>query len=284
MPSTLLHSGLTIADLLQGDVQLASPPNIYFELQKVSEDPNKSLADAAFIIEQDAALSLKLLKIVNSAFYGFPAQITSISRAITMIGIKELRSIVLSTVIIDKFSNLPGDMINMHDFWARSLRCALIAQELDKHLSNEFSDSAFLCGLVHNIGQLVFLLRIPELARKSFLAFQAQEGQQSALTEIDIEKSLIGFDHFQTGAALTKLWNLPDLITDSIRLHAYPDNTGIYHKLASIIRVADTYSRIDLDWSNLGQNNLGMSIDEISMILDTTHEKFEQIFKVFYHG
>jgi HD-like signal output (HDOD) protein len=108
MPSTLLHSGLTIADLLQGDVQLASPPNIYFELQKVSEDPNKSLADAAFIIEQDAALSLKLLKIVNSAFYGFPAQITSISRAITMIGIKELRSIVLSTVIIDKFSNLPG--------------------------------------------------------------------------------------------------------------------------------------------------------------------------------
>ncbi len=283
MPITL-HSDLTIADLLQGDVQLASPPNIYFELQKVSEDPNKSLADAAFIIEQDAALSLKLLKIVNSAFYGFPAQITSISRAITMIGIKELRSIVLSTVIIDKFSNLPGDMINMHDFWARSLRCALIAQELDKHLDNEFSDSAFLCGIVHNIGQLVFLLRIPELARKSFLALQAQEGQQSALDEIDIEKSLIGFDHFQAGSALTKLWNLPELITESIRLHAYPDNTDAYHKIASIIRVADTYSRIDRDWSNLGPNNLDVSIDEISTILDTTHEKFEQIFKVFYHG
>jgi len=282
MPITL-HSDLTIADLLQGDVQLASPPNVYFELQQVSEDPNKSLTDAAFIITQDAALSLKLLKIVNSAFYGFPAQITSISRAITMIGIKELRSIVLSTVIIDKFSNLPGDMINMHDFWARSLRCALIAQELDKHLGNEFSDSAFLCGIVHNIGQLVFLLRIPELARKSILALQAQEGHQPLLDEIYVEKSIIGFDHFQAGAALTKLWNLPNLITDSIKLHAYPDNVDTYHKIASIVRLADTYSRIEGDWSNLEPNNLDVSIDEISAILDTTHEKFEQIFKVFYH-
>jgi len=280
--SITLHSDLTIANLLQGDLQLASPPNIYFELQRVSEDPNKSLADAAFIIEQDAALSLKLLKIVNSAFYGCPAQITSISRAITMIGIKELRSIVLSTVIIDNFSNLPGDMINMHDFWARSLRCALIAQELDKHLDSEFSDSAFLCGIVHNIGQLVFFLRIPELARNAYLSLQAQESK-TVIDEIAIETDIIGFDHFHAGAALTKLWNLPELITESIRLHAYPDNTGSYHKIASIIRVADTYSRIDQDWSK-GPNNLDVSIDEISAILDTTHEKFEQIFKVFYHG
>ncbi len=282
MPITL-HNDLTIADLFQGDVPLASPPNIYFELQKVSEDPNKSLADAAFIIEQDAALSLKLLKIVNSAFYGFPAKIASISRAMTLIGSKELRSIILSTVIIDKFSELPGDIINMHDFWARSLRCALIAQELDKHLGKEFSDSAFLCGIVHNIGQLVFLLRIPELARKSYLSLQAQESQ-TILDEIAIETDIIGFDHFQAGAALTKLWNLPDLITESIRLHPYPDNTGAYHKIASIIRVADNYSRIDQDWSKLEPSNLNISIDEISAILDTTHEKFEQIFKIFYHG
>jgi len=282
MPITL-HNDLTIADLFRGDVQLASPPNVYFELQRVSEDPNKSLADAAFIIEQDAALSLKLLKIVNSAFYGFPAQIVSISRAITLIGIKELRSIILSTIIMDKFSALPSDMMSMHDFWARSLRCALIAQELDKHLGNEFSDSAFLCGIVHNIGQLVFFLRIPELARNSYLSLQAQESQ-AVLDEIAIETDIIGFDHFQAGAALTKLWNLPELITESIRLHAYPDNTDAHHKIASIIRVADTYSRIDQDWSNLGPNNLDVSIDEISAILDTTHEKFEQIFKVFYHG
>ncbi len=282
MPITL-HNDLTIADLFRGDVQLASPPNVYFELQRVSEDPNKSLADAAFIIEQDAALSLKLLKIVNSAFYGFPAQIVSISRAITLIGIKELRSIILSTIIMDKFSALPSDMMSMNDFWARSLRCALIAQELDKHLGNEFADSAFLCGIVHNIGQLVFFLRIPELARSSYLSLQAQESQ-AVLDEIAIETDIIGFDHFQAGAALTKLWNLPELITESIRLHAYPDNTDAYHKIASIIRVADTYSRIDQDWSNLEPNNLDVSIDEISAIIDTTHEKFEQIFKVFYHG
>ena len=126
---------LSISDLFKGDLQLTTPPNIYLELQKTTDDPTKSLADAAFIIEKDATLAIRLLKIVNSAFYGFPSKISSIDRAINLIGIKELQSIILSTTAIDKFSNLPGELISMHDFWAKNIRCALIAQKIDHHLS-----------------------------------------------------------------------------------------------------------------------------------------------------
>ena len=73
---------LTIADLLRGDLQFASPPNIYFALKQIVDDPYKSPKDAAFVIENDASLAAKLLKIVNSAFYGFPSQIASIEKAI----------------------------------------------------------------------------------------------------------------------------------------------------------------------------------------------------------
>ena len=119
---TSLQSDLTIADLLKGDLQLTSPPGIYFELKKAVEDPHKSMSDVAFILEKDAALALKLLKIVNSAFYGFPSSITSVNRAVTIIGSQELQNLVLGAVVIERFSSLPGDIISMHDFWARSLK------------------------------------------------------------------------------------------------------------------------------------------------------------------
>jgi len=80
------QSEITISDLLRGDIQLASPPTLFFELKKVTEDPTKTLNDAGEIIEKDPGLTARLLKIVNSAFYGFPARISTISHAITLIG------------------------------------------------------------------------------------------------------------------------------------------------------------------------------------------------------
>ena len=272
---------LSISDLFQGNLILASPPNIYFELQHVTEDPSKSLADAAFIIEKDAALSLRLLKIVNSAFYGFPSKVASISQAITLIGTKELQNLIIGTIVIDKFSNIPDELISMHDFWARNLRCALIAKGIDHYLGKQYSDSAFICGLLHNIGQLVFFQRIPDLAKNVMLQFQALENP-SDIEEIKIEKQLIGFDHFETGAALIKLWKLPDTISESIRLHAYPDNTDAFHKIASITRLADCYTKLDMDCSKIVIHSLEIPPDHMGAIIENAFDEFEDILKVFY--
>ena len=196
-----LQNDLSIADLLRGDLQLSSPPTIYFELQKVIENPAKSLADAAFIIEKDSTLSLKLLKIVNSAFYGFPSKISSIDRAITLVGSQELQQLTLCTIVIEKFSELPGELISMAEFWARSLKCALIAQEIDSFLDKEFANSIFVCGMLHNIGQLVFFRRLPELSREISLIQQSSE-YSSDNDEISLEERIIGFIRFIKGYGL----------------------------------------------------------------------------------
>lgn len=276
---------LSIPDLFKGDLQLTAPPTIYLELQKIIGDPNKSLNDAAFIIEKDAALAIRLLKIVNSAFYGFPSKISSIDRAINLIGIKELQSIILSTTAIEKFSNLPGELISMRAFWAKNIRCALIAQKIDHYLAKEYSDSIFICGILHNIGQLVFFRRIPELARETSLMVQAHE-HPTDLDEIQCEIDVIGFDRFQTGAELCKLWKLPGLISESIRLHAFPNNRETYHKLASIIRIANAYSTSTTDYNNSDTaiNSLGFTAFEMSEIIEKTNEEFEEIFNVFYNS
>lgn len=272
---------LTVSDLLRGDLQLASPPNIYFALKSIIDDPNKSPKDAAFVIEDDAALATKLLKIVNSAFFGFPSQIASIAKAITLIGTRELQNLVLAAVIIERFSDLPGQTFSIHDFWARNLRCALLSREFDAELGRKYADSAFLCGLIHNIGQLLFYRRIPVLAREVDLMLQSKI-QADAMDEVLIEQRVIGFDHFQAGAELCRLWKLPEVIVETIRLQAFPDHIGPYSDIAAIVRSANYFARIDQSYDATIANGLGLSAEQISFIVDKTNDEFEVIFKVFY--
>jgi len=272
---------LLISDLFKGDLQLASPPTVYFQLQEIIKNPNKTIADAAFVIEKDAGLAIRLLKIVNSAFYGFPSKITSIDRAINLIGTKELQNITLATIVIDKFSGFPSDLVSMSDFWSRNLRCALIAQGIDRYLGNQFSESIFICGILHNIGQLVLCQKLPELAKEVGLMLQAID-DSTAEDEIRLETNIIGFDHFAVGSALTELWKLPPIITDSIRLHPFPDNTDEFFEIASIVRFADCSSKLDGYCGEGGGEQLNISATDMSIIIDQAYDRFEEIFKMFY--
>jgi HD-like signal output (HDOD) protein len=274
---------LTVSDLLRGDLQLASPPSVYFALKAIIDDPTKAPQDAAFVIEDDAALAAKLLKIVNSAFFGFPSQIASIAKAITLVGTRELQNLVLASVIIERFSDLPGQTFSIHDFWARNLRCALLTREFDAELGRKYADSAFLCGLIHNIGQLLFYRRIPVLAREVDLMLQSKM-QADAMDEVLIEQRVIGFDHFQAGAELCRLWKLPEVIVESIRLQAFPDHIGPYADIAAMVRLANYFAKVEQAYDATIANSLGLTAEQISFIIDKTHEEFETIFKVFYPG
>lgn len=267
---------LTATDLLRGDIQLATPPNIYFALKTVIDDPTKTSKDAGAVIETDAALAAKLLKIVNSAFYGFPSQIASIAKAITLVGTRELQNLVLATVVIERFSDLPGEMFSIHDFWAKNLHCALLTRELDAQLlGKKYAESSFLCGLIHNIGQLLFYKRIPLLAREVDLLLQSQPQTD----DVELEQQVIGFDHYQAGAELCRLWKLPEVIGDSIALHSSPTPDSPYNDLAEIVRLSSTIGKID---DALIANRLELPSEQLSQILDKTNDEFEAIFKLFY--
>ena len=276
--SPLDQNNLTIADLFRGDLQLTSPPAVYFQLKKVAEDPHKSIVDAGKVIDKDPALSMRLLKLVNSAFFGFPSKISSISHAISLIGMKELQDLVLGTLIIEKFSSLPGGMMTMHDFWAMSLRSALMAKELANFWkTHEDSDSLFICGLLHDIGKLVFYRRIPDLAREVGLLLET-----ATVDEVDAEQRVIGFDHYQTGAELSRLWKLPCIITETMAQHDNPNYSGPYKKAADIVRTANLISKMEFSSELTDLESIGISDDDLSLIIDKTYEQFEEIFAIFY--
>lgn len=271
---------LTIGDLLRGDIQLTSPPNVYFALKAVIDDPSKSTRDAALVIESDAALAMRLLKLVNSAFFGAPGQISSIERAVNLIGTRELQTLALSMVIIDRFSELPGQDFSMHDFWARSLRCGMIARELDRCIGKGYRETAFLCGLVHDVGQLVFYRRLPVLAREVDLIRLSISAE--SVDECVIEEQIIGFDHYATGAALCRLWQLPDVVVESIRLHRYPDFVGEHAAIAAIVRSARHFVTLAPSLEAIDVNGFELSSQQVADILDIVHDRFQAIFNIFY--
>jgi putative nucleotidyltransferase with HDIG domain len=275
-----ITTDISIADLFEGDLQLTSPPNLFFELKRVLENPNKSLADAGDIIINDPALTMRLLKLVNSAYFGFSDRIIKVSVAISMIGARELQNFVLATLIINKFSAQPDGMMTMHEFWAASVRSALMARALALALPNQIKEgreSVFICGLLHDIGKLVFCRRIPEIARQVGLL-----AEQSSESEAEIEQRILGFDHYDAGAELARLWHLPAIISETIGQHCKPDTGSPHHLVADLVRTANLASKLALPEMAFSLDRWGLSNDALCGIIDDVHDQFDEVFSIFY--
>ena len=273
---------ISIDDLLTDDLQLTSSPTLFLELKKVLDDPNKSLTDASDIISKDPGLTIRLLKLVNSAYYGFPGRIATVTHAISIIGADELQNLVLATLIITKFSEQPGGMMSMHDFWALSLRNAITAKELTLALHckiKNIKESVFICGLLHEIGKLVFYRRITDIAREIGL-----QVEHTGTPEVEIEQQFLGFNHYDTGAELARLWNLPSIISESIAQHCLPDTSSPFSLISDIVRSANLISKMELSDKATDLNKWGITDDELSDIIDKVDDQFDEIFSVFYPG
>ncbi len=269
---------ITLTDLFKGDLQLTSPPNLFLELKRVLNDPNKSLADAGNLIANDPGLTIRLLKLVNSAYYAFPGRIATVTHAVSIIGSDELQNLVLATLIIEKFSTQSKGMMSMHDFWAMSLRSALTSKELASHCKiKENKESIFVCGLLHDIGKLVFYRQIPEIAQKIGLLVE-QNGEADEI----VEQKLLGFNHYDVGAELARLWSLPTLISETIAQHCRTDSFNPFGDIADLVRSANLISKMELSDEATNLSKWDISDNQLSDLIDKVNDQFDEIFSIFY--
>lgn len=225
---------LSATSLVNRSLELVSPPSTYTRLDTLIQDPDSAIDDFASVINTDPALATRLLKIVNSPFYGFPSQINTISRAITIIGTRELNHLVLATSVMNAFSGIPTTLINMDSFWRHSLACAMTARQLANACGQRGTERLFTAGLLHNIGSLVMYQSLPELAREAISS--ARFGNE---TIFQAEQRIIGFDHSEVGEALALAWRLPESLVDTIRHHHYPAEAKTAALDVAIVHVAD---------------------------------------------
>ena len=144
---------------------LVSPPDICIRVFELIESQTASVKQIGDVISQDPNLSVRLLKIVNSSYYHFSSRVDTISRAITIIGIRELSSLIIAISAIKTFSNIPNHLVNIDTFWRHSIYTALIARSLALQCDVLHPERLFVSGLLHDIGSLIIYNRALEIAR-----------------------------------------------------------------------------------------------------------------------
>ncbi len=223
---------IKITDLVES--WAASPPILYYQLREKLDDPDTSFDDLATIIQNDTVMSARLLKIVNSAFYGFDEKVDTLTHALNIVGTEQLTDLALAAIVTSKFGGIPRDLINMETFWMHSIGCGIAARKIAKLLSGVEAEKMYLGGMLHDIGSLILFKESPGDAKKILL--RCKESGESLFK---VEKEVLGYDHAEVGALLLTEWKLPERLVEMVRYHHQPANAGDYLEETCIIARAD---------------------------------------------
>ena len=212
---------------------LASLPNIYFQVDKAINHPTSSTARIGTILSYDQALCARLLRIANSAFYGFSRRIESIEDAVRIIGTRQLHDLVLATVVLSQFKGIDTQLASMPSFWRHSLACSIAARSIARLRREPNVERFFVAGLLHDIGSLAIYQMLPE---RSQLALERHRDSDKPLDEV--ERAVIGCDHAAVGAALMTSWTLPPFFRDATANHHSAGSRG-HTPATAVVHLSD---------------------------------------------
>jgi len=211
---TMLSDG-AMKNLISEIGSLPSVPTVFARLQRLLVSDNTSVEEVAEVIEQDMAMSAKVLQLVNSAFFGLYQQVDRPARAVALLGLDTIRALVLG---MEVFSQMPNgnDTFAIEDLWEHSLRTADIARRivLEEKGGKEMAGHAFIAGLLHDLGKLILTSRMPNKYRE---ALRLAEKDNISLHEA--ERRVFGVGHCPVGAYLLGLWGLPGCEVEAVAFH-----------------------------------------------------------------
>ncbi len=221
-------------DLVKGVVKLISLPEIYIRVSQILEDPNHNAKQLGEIIGHDPALTARILRIVNSAYYSLAAKIELVSRAVSVVGEDDLRNLVLATSAVDTFKRIPNQLIDIDLFWRHSVHTGIVSRLLSKHCNILHGERLFVAGMLHDIGKLILYFKEPELSQQVLLAASESDGQL-----FHAEKKIIGFTHGDVGAALIDAWKLSDTLKEVVAYHHDPLKAKNFAMETAIVHIAN---------------------------------------------
>jgi HD-like signal output (HDOD) protein len=199
--------------------RLPSIPTLYMEIVDKANQPDAPLEDVARIIARDPGMTAKILKLVNSAFFGLRRELSSTEEAVAYIGLDTIKSLVLSLHAFSQFAHADAGGLTMESLWAHSLNVAARAKQIAQleQADRKAVDEAFAAGMLHDIGKLVLAANMPELFAQSVRLAKA-----NGLEFYQAEIQVLGASHADIGGYLLGLWGLPVPVVEAIALHHQP--------------------------------------------------------------
>ena len=273
-------------DMIKKEGQLPPLPAVLLELQKVVQNEKSSAEDVAKVVRNDAGLSTFLLRLVNSAFYSFPARVDTVSRAVAMVGVRPLYLLSMGLLFQDMIRSIPKDSLSISNFWQHSIATGLAAQEIWKQMGQKEEERLFTGGLLHDIGKLAMACMLPHVQD----VYKYLDINVRRIPMHEAEKELLGFDHARFGAMLLRKWNMPASLAMPVLWHHHPQGAAHYKEpivvhLADIVANALGYSCIPgevipkLDGS--AWEISGLNQDHVQIIVEAVENRLHEVTAVF---
>jgi len=214
---------------------LPTLPVVAFKVNKMLQDVDVSIRKLSEAIEKDQAMVSKILKLVNSAFYGFRSKINTISHAITILGFNTVRNAIVSIAVVDAFSGKDAfEAFDITEFWKHSVAVAVTGRHMAEKTRLGTPDEAFVAGILHDVGKLVLAQYFKELFGQVWTSIQ-DEG----LSFYEAEKKLLPADHAQVGGRLVKKWQLPASLVEAITYHHAVKKSATNFNLLVLVHASD---------------------------------------------
>lgn len=208
-----------------------SLPDAVSRVNELIDSGNASNAELEQVISSDPALAAKLLKFANSSYFGFSGKVATIPKAISIVGYKELRNLVIAASVTSTFKGIPAELVDMDIFWNHSITCGVAARLLTTNINSR--ERFFIAGLLHGVGRLVLFSRFPE--ESATVLSHVRESEDAA---VQAERRIFGFTHAQLGAELLKQWKLPPDIWKVVENQFDPMKEKEYQYDASTLNAA----------------------------------------------
>lgn len=220
---------MNLQNLIDNAQKLPNIPKVVQELIESFGDENVSNDAIAKKISSDQVLTIKLLRAANSAHYGGNRKVGSVSDAVFLLGFNAVRTLVLASGLTGAFKAPEG--FDLKKFWHDSFAVAATSKWIAR-FSRDDAETAFTCGMIHNIGELLIHILLPNECA------EMQKVVDKGARNVDIEKNYLGFDFSEAGAELANRWKFPDSIVKGIRYQLNPHEAEIFPRLAGIISIA----------------------------------------------
>ncbi|MCA9782213.1 MAG: HDOD domain-containing protein [Candidatus Delongbacteria bacterium] len=240
----------TPEEVVRSVSQVATLPEMHLRLLEVMNNPRSSALDMARVISRDPGLTARLLKRSNSAYYGMGSTVATVTRAITVVGVSQLRELSVSTSVVRMFKRLPQDLLDMDAFWQHSVLVGVIAKEMALMLKLPDTEEAFVAGLLHDVGRVLLVLAMPVEYRKVLLFARA-----SGRWLNQVEHDQLGFTHAQVGGALFRSWGLPRSLEHAAEFHHFPELVTRQRTVTSMVHLADAMAH-GLEIGNSGETRI----------------------------
>lgn len=239
-----------LKELIAKIEKLPTLPVVVARINAMVQNPKTSAREVGQAIATDPSLSARVLRLVNSAFFGFPSQISSVSHATTILGFNAIQNLALSATVFQLFRDGGEELFDRRAFWEHSLGVGVISRILAEKVRYPEKEEAFTAGLIHDVGKIV----LDQFVHEEFRAVMNMVRANDMLL-YEAESKILGLNHANVGYILSQKWNLPKKIQEPLSYHHAPGLSKYNPQLTGIVHLADILCRA-LKYGNGGDNKV----------------------------